>query len=157
MFEALDAELLILVGDRRVGRAGDGDIGAEIDLALQRIGEIEADAGIGGLVVDLVIEDAEAVFLAQILISGAHVGIVLAREAGVIGVKRDAPGFVARLQIAERRQRFGLRWRALGVLIGGVGGGRGVGEEFVAAFRLGVVGGLAEPCERQPRRRVLRR
>src|SRR6185437_2297889 len=26
-----------------------------------------------------------------------------------------------------------------------------------AAFRLGVVGGLAEPCERQPRRRVLRR
>ena len=46
---------------------------------------------------------------------------------------------------------------ALGYLIGGIGGGRRAGDDFVAAFGLGVVGGLPELGEREPARLVLRR
>ena len=142
VFEALDADLALFVGDRRVGRAGDGDIGDEVGLARERIGEIETDARIGGFVVHLIIEDAEAVLQAQILVYRARVGVVLAFEAGVVGVERDAPGFVARFEIAERRQRFRLRGGRLCVLIGGIGGQRGASDDLVAPVGFGVVGGL---------------
>ena len=54
-------------------------------------------------------------------------------------------------EIAEQRQRLGLRRRAGRALIGGVGGGLAALDQVVAAGRLCVVGRSAELGERQPR------
>ena len=81
VLKAVDAELLLLHGDGGVGRARNGDIGREIDLAArQRIGELEADARRGSIRIDLVVGDAEAVLLPQRLV-GAR---------GCSGCRREA-------------------------------------------------------------------
>ena len=109
VLDALDADLLVLGRDRGVGRAGDRDIGGEVGLARQRLGEIEADARRRRFVVDLVVDDAEAVLLAHVLVDLARVFVVVTVEAGAVGVERRAPHFVAGEEIAERRQRLGLQ------------------------------------------------
>ena len=109
VLQALDADLLVLVRDRRARGAGHRHVGREIGLARELLGEGEADARIGRFVVDLVVEDAEAVLLAQGLVGLADVEIVAPVERGLVGVERAAPGAVPRLEIAERRQRRGLR------------------------------------------------
>ena len=111
VLQALDADLLVLVRDRRVRGAGHRHIGREVGLARELLGKGEADARIGRLVVDLVVEDAEAVLLPQSLVGLADVEVVAPVERGLIGVERAAPRAVAREQVAERRQRLGLRVR----------------------------------------------
>ena len=74
VLEAFDAELLVLVRDGGVRRAGDRDIGREIGLARQRVGEVEADARLGRFVVDLVVDNAEAVLLPHGLVGLPDVG-----------------------------------------------------------------------------------
>ena len=67
VLQALDAKLRLLDRDRRIGIAGHGNERSEIDLAApQRIGELKADAGLIHIVVDLVIDDAEAMLLAHV-------------------------------------------------------------------------------------------
>ncbi|THD47754.1 MAG: peptidoglycan-binding protein [Bradyrhizobium sp.] len=154
MLDAFDADLLILGRDRGVRGASDGDIGREVCLMRQRLGEIEADAWRGRFIVDLVIDDAETVFLTQVLIDLAHVLIVAAIEAGVIGVERWAPHFVPREEIAKQRQRLGLLRRGGRVLKGGVSGGLAMLDEIVAAVRLRFVRLRAKPGEREPACRV---
>src|SRR4051812_11507353 len=97
VLQSFDAELLILGRDRRVGGAGHGNIGREIDApARQRLGELEAGAGRSGFVVDLVVENAEAVLFAQALIRRAYGRRVIAGEAHTISVERRPP-FLPRL------------------------------------------------------------
>ena len=101
MLQPLDANLLIFRADRAVGRAGDGDIGREIRLARQRLGELEANPRRGGIIVDLVVGDAKSIFFAQILVGLADVEVVAPVETGAIGVERGTPHFAPRKQIAQ--------------------------------------------------------
>ena len=114
--------------------------------------------GLVELVVDLVVEDAEAVLLAQRLVGLAHVERVASVERRLVGVERAAPRAVPREQAAERRQRIGLGGRRRRALVGGVRGGRPLRDEIPAVVRLGVVGldrdiGVGEPVDRVLRRR----
>ncbi len=140
VLEALDANLLILVGDGGVRRTGDGDIGRKIRLALELLGEVETDAGRSRFIVDLVVEDAEPVALAHVLVGLADVDRIAPGERGAESVERRAPHLAPREKIAENRQRVGLRGGRRRPLIGGVGRGRAAGHEIVAAIQLGVVG-----------------
>ena len=150
VLQAFDADLLVLIRDRRVGRTGHRDIGRKIGAARERLGEGETDARRGGFVVDLVVENAEPMLGAHRLVGLAHVGRVVAVERSLERVERGAPLLVAREQISEVGERRGLSVRGGRALIGGVGGGRSAGDEFVAVVRLGVVGrgrdrGVGEP------------
>ena len=91
--------------------------------------------------------------LAHGLVGLAHVDVVAPVERGLESVERAAPGFVAGEQIAEHRERQGLRVGRSGMLVGGVGRGRALGDELVAAIRLGVIGldrdaGVGKPARR---------
>ncbi len=119
--------------------------------------KVKQTRGLAELVVDLVVEDAEAVLLPQSLVGLADVEIVAPIERGLIGVERAAPCAVAREQVAERRERLGLRIRARRALVGGVGGGRALGHEVPAIVGLGVVGLDRDPGVGDPVRGVLRR
>ena len=147
MLDALDAKLRVLGRDGGVGIAGHRDIGGEIDLAeLQRIRELEADARRGRIRIDLVVDDAEAVLLAQILIGRADIGVVDTIEAGAVGVERGAPALTIGVDLAEERQRLRLVGRGRGALIGGVGGVDGAFAQDV--FLAAVLGLDREGCAR---------
>ncbi len=108
-------------------------------------------------VVDLVVENAEAVLLAHRLVGLAHVDVVAPVERGLEGVERAPPDFVPGEQVAERRERQGLRVGRRGMLVGGVGGGRAARDEFLAIVRLGVVGLDRDIGVGEPARRIFRR
>ena len=157
MFEAFDADLLVLAGYRRVGGAGDRDIGREVGLAGERLGEVETDARISRFIVDLVIDDAEAVFLAQVFVSLADVLAVAPLEAGAVGFKRGAPVLMPHKEIGEQGERARLIGRAAGALIGGIGRRGRALHQLPAPVRLRVVGGGAESREGDPVDVILRR
>src|SRR5258707_8365716 len=94
--------------------------------------EVEADARQGGFVVDLVVENAEAVLGPHRLISLAHVNRVTAVERGLEGVERGAPLLVAREQIGEHGKRRSLRVGYRRMLIGGIGRRRAAGDHLVS-------------------------
>src|SRR5271166_4214543 len=104
MLEALDAELLVLVGYGGLRRSGDRNIGREIGLSRQRVGEVETDARRGRFVVDLVVEDAEAVLGAHRLVGFSDVDRIATVERGFQGVEGWTPLLVTREQIAKDRQ-----------------------------------------------------
>src|SRR5271163_1935312 len=91
VLEAFHTNLLLLARKGRVRRARHRDVGREVRLAGERLGKIEAYAGRSRLVVHLVIDDAEAVLLPEILVNLARVLVVATVEAGTIGVERGAP------------------------------------------------------------------
>ena len=132
MLQTLDADLLLLVGDGGIGRAGHRDEGREIDpTARQRLGELEAGARRGGIIVDLVVENAEAVFFAQFGVGGAHGLRVHAVERCLVGVERKPPELLPGVEFAEQVQRGGFLRRRRRALIGVVAGGIGVLLELV--------------------------
>ena len=101
--------------------------------------EVEADARQGGFVVDLVVENAEAVLGAHRFIGLAHVDRIVAVERGLQGVQGWAPLLVARQQISEHGERRGLRVGRRRMLIGGIGRCRALADHLVAVVRLRVV------------------
>ena len=139
VLQALDADLLVLGRNRRARRARHRDEGREVGLAGDRVGEIEASARRGGFVVDLVVENAEAVLLAQVFVGRADVGEIIALQAGAIGIERGAPFFVAGEHVGERRQSRRLVVGIRAQLVGGVGGGGAARDIFVASVRFGIV------------------
>src|SRR5664279_6445336 len=80
VLEALDANLLVFARHRRIRGAWDCDVGREIRLARERLGKIEAHARRRRLVVDLVIQDAKAVLLAQVFIDLSRVRVIAPLE-----------------------------------------------------------------------------
>ena len=158
VLQTLDTDLLVLVRDRGARRARHGDIGGEIGLARKRLGEGEADARISRFVVDLVVEDAEAVLRAHRLVNLPDIEIVAPVKRSLQGVERAEPGAVPRQKIAEGRQRCRLGVGRHGALIGGVSGDSALGDQIPAVVGLRVVGldrdiGVAEPVRRILRRR----
>ena len=132
VLEPLDANLLLFAADGAARRAGNGDIGGKIGLSRERLRELETDARRRRIIVDLIIQDAKAVFLAQIFVNLVAVDIVMPIEAGAIGVDRRAPHFPAHEEIAQHRQRFGLGPRRGEAFIGGISGGRAAFAQFIA-------------------------
>ena len=155
MLDAFDADLLVVGGDRRAGRAGHRDIGREVGFLRQGLGEGKANPRRGGFIVDLVFEDAEAVLLAQVLVGGAGVDVVAPLQARLVGVEGGPPHFVPGEEVGQRRQRLALRRGRAQQSEGRVGGGSASADQIVAVIGFGVVGLRGEPCQRQPVRRVL--
>ncbi len=155
MFEALDADLLVLVRDRGIGRPGNRDVGRKIRLSRELLGKVETDARRGRFVVDLVIENAEAVLGAHGLVGLAHVDCVAPVQRRLQGVKRRAPKLVARQKVCEHGKRCGLRVRRRRAQIGGVGRGRPASDELITVVRLRVVGLDRDARVSEPVRGVL--
>ena len=75
VLEALDAELALLHRECGLVLAADGDERREVGaLARQVLGELEADARRGGIRIDRVVEQPEAVVLPHALVFLAHLG-----------------------------------------------------------------------------------
>ena len=156
VLEAFHANLLLLARKGRVRRARHRDVGCEIRLAGERLGKIEAHPGRSRLVVHLVIDDAEAVLLPEILVDLARVLVVATVEARAIGVEGGAPGLVPREEIAEQGERLGLGGGGARAAVGGVGGGLAARDHIVTPVRLRIVRLRAELGEREPCAGVLR-
>ncbi|GJE71390.1 hypothetical protein CHKEEEPN_2936 [Methylorubrum podarium] len=123
MLEAVDADLGALRRDGGVGRARDGDVGGVIGLRDEALREGEADPRRGGVRIDLVVEDAEAVLRAQALVGRAGLRLVPDREARPVGLQRRPPLGLGRLDLAEPGERPRLVRRILGAEVALVGGG----------------------------------
>ena len=133
VLQAVDAELRVLGRDRGVRRAGHRNEGSEVDAPLgQRLREVEAHPRRGGIRVDLVVGDAEAALLAQLLIGLAQGRLVGELKACRIGVERRPPVLAHDVEIAEEGERLGLGRACRRALIGDVGGGRTALPELVA-------------------------
>ena len=86
------------------------------------------------------------------LVGLAHVDRVAPVERGLERVERRAPKLVAREQIGKSGERLGLRIGRGRAQIGGVGGGRPVGDEVIAVIRFRIVSldgdiGVSEPVD----------
>ena len=157
VLQALDAELLVGGGQRRLVGAGQYDERREVGARRQGFGELEAGTRRGGVGVNAVIEDAEAVLLAQLFVLSAHIGDLAQFEREPQRVKRRPPHLALAERMAEKRQAVGLFGAARGPLVGEVGGGRGALEQELA---LVVVGGTDlhdRARQAQPRGAVGRR
>ena len=138
VLQALDAELLVGGGQRRLVGAGQYDERREVGAQRQGFGELEAGARRGGVGVNAVIEDAEAVLLAQLFVLSAHIRDLAQLEREPQRIERRPPHLALAEGVAEKRQAVRLFGAARGPLVGDVGGGRGAFEQELAFV---VVGG----------------
>ncbi len=125
VLQALDAELLVLGGNGGLVGAALRDERREIGALGEFFRELEADAGRGGIGIDGVIEQAEAMIGAQLLVLAADIGGFAQVEGQPQRVERGAPQLALAERVAERRQRLGLLARGGRALVGDVGGRRG--------------------------------
>ena len=103
--------------------------GREVGALGEVLGELEADAGRGGIGIDAVVEQPEAVLVAQLLILAADVGDLAQVERQPQRIQRRPPHLAVGERPAEHGQRIGLVLRVAGALIGDVGRGRGALQE----------------------------
>ncbi|GMA77820.1 hypothetical protein GCM10025880_42370 [Methylorubrum aminovorans] len=139
MLEPIDADLGALRRDGGVGRARDGDVGAVIGLRDEAFREGETDSRRGGVRIDLVVEDAEAVLLAQLLVGRAGLRLVSDREARAVGLQRRPPLGLRRLDLTEPGQRPRLVRRISGAQVALIGGGARAALQLKPS---GVIGAL---------------
>ena len=130
MLEPLDAELAVLRRQRGPVLAGDGDERREIGaLARQVLGELEAGARRGGIGVDRVVEQPEAVILAQALVLLPHLGDLAQVERDAQRIERRPPHRAIGVGARDHHEALGLLGRVAGALIGDIGRGRGALEQ----------------------------
>src|SRR5215831_10615160 len=92
VLEALDAELPLLRGERGLVLAADADEWREVGaLARQVLGELEADARRGGIRIDRVVEQPEAVILTHALVLLTHLGDLARLERNAQCIERRTP------------------------------------------------------------------
>ena len=92
VLEALDAELPLLHRECGLVLAADGDEGREVGaLARQVLGELEADARRGGIRIDRVVEQPEAVLLTQALVLLPHLGDLAQLERNAQRIEGRTP------------------------------------------------------------------
>ncbi len=109
MLEPLDAELPVLDRQRRLVLAGDGDERREIGaLARQVLGELEADPRRGGVGIDRVVEQPEAVVLAHALVLLPHLGHLAQVEREPQRVERRPPQRAVGIAARDHHQALGL-------------------------------------------------
>ena len=131
--------------------AVDGDELGEVDLpARQGLGELQAQARGGGLRFGLVVDHAEAVLGAQLVVELVHARVVGEGEARLKSVDGGAP-VGAPLQCGgENDECVRLQLRFLRALVGEVGRARGVHRKIVALAALVGIGLDREQRARKP-------
>ncbi len=131
--EAIDAELLAVGRNGLRVLAVDGNELREVDLLVREVlGELQAQARGGGLRFGLVVDHAEAVLGAQLLVGSAHLAVVGEREARLQSIDRGAPERAALERVAEHGERTRLVAVVLRSAVGDVGGAGGVHRQVVA-------------------------
>ena len=149
VLEAFDADLPILHRERRLVLTADRDERREIGApARQVLGELEAGARRGCIRIDRVVEQPEAVFLAQALVLLTHVGDLAQLERDAQRVERRPPHRAIGIAATEHQQALGLLAGIAGALIGEIGGGGGALEQqgaFAVIARTDLQNGLCEP------------
>ena len=125
MLEAFDAELLVLHRDRRLVLAGDGHERREIGaLARQLFRELETDARRGGIRIDGVVEQAEAVIAAHPFVLLADVRHLAQFERDAQRIERRTPDRAIGIGARDHHQALGFLAGIGRALIGDIGGGR---------------------------------
>jgi hypothetical protein len=148
--ETFDAELLAFGDDALRIVAVDRDELGEIHLpARQALGELQAQARGGRLRFGLVVDHAEAVLGAQLLVGQAHLRIVGERQARLQGVDGGPPVGATLERVGEHDEGLRLQGGLLRALIGEVGRARGIDGKVVA---LAALVGVGRDCEQRARK-----
>ena len=125
VLEALDAKLLAFRCQRRLVAARQRHERREVDALGEVLGELEAGARRRRVGIDGIIEQPEAVLVAQLLVLAAHIGDLAHVERQPQRIQRRTPQLAVGHRAAEHGQRVRLFAGIAGALIGDVGGGRG--------------------------------
>src|SRR5262249_60580086 len=129
VLEALDAELPLLRGERGLVLPADADEGREVGaLARQVLGELEADARRGGIRIDRVVEQPEAVILTHALVLLTHLGDLARLERSAQCIERRTPLHAVGIGARDHDQTLGLFGGVAGALIGDICAGGGATE-----------------------------
>jgi hypothetical protein len=152
MLEPVDADLGALRRDGGVGRTGDGDVGGVVGLRDEAFGEGEADPRRGGVRIDLVVEDAEAVLGAQPLVGRAGLRVLLDPKARPVGFQCRPPIGLGGLDLSEPGQRPRLVRRIPGTQVALIGGGARAALQLEPG---GIVGALLVVAGRNGRAGVV--
>ena len=134
VLEALDAQLAVLGGQSGLVLAGDGDERREVDATAGKpFGELEAHPRRGGVRIDRVVEQPEAVFLAHAFVLLTDVGDFAQIERDAKRIQRRPPHRAVGIAACDHHQAVGfLGGISATALIGDVGGGGGALEQFGA-------------------------
>ncbi len=132
VLQALDAKLLILGRDRGIGKTRGGYERQVIGVAQgKRFGKLEARARRGGLIVDLVVENAKPMFFAEILINVAHLRDIGEIKARAVSIERGTPHASLGVDFAEPGERHRLLRLGAGPLISEIGSRRTLRLELI--------------------------
>ncbi len=149
VLQALDADLLLFGRDCGRLDACDADEGGKIDASRrQRLGKLETDARRGRILVDLVIENTEAISLAFLGVGRADGGDIDKVETRLVSIQRQAPELALGEEIANLRERGRLFGLGRGLLIGKIGGCRRGLVDIVGIARRAHRAGIGKPSGR---------
>ena len=151
VLQALDAKLLILGRDRGIGKPRGGYERREVGVAQgKRFGKLEARARRGGLIVDLVLENAKPMLFAEVLIDIAHLRDIGNIEARAIGIEGGTPHASLGKDFAEPGERHRLFRLGTRPLIGDIGGRRTLRLELIIVLRRDRRARIGDPGARDP-------
>src|SRR5581483_6099175 len=109
MLETLDAKLALVGRERRPVHAGNRNERREVSLlARQFLRKLETGTRRGSVGIDLVAEDAEAVFGTQRLVLAAQVRALTQFKREPHGIERRPPDFALCQHLAKQRKAVGL-------------------------------------------------
>ena len=129
VLQPLDAKLLAFRGQRRLVSAGLRHEGREVDAFGQFLRELEAGARRSAVGIHGVIEQAEAVLVAQLLILSADIGDLAHVERQPQRIERRPPQFAVGHRPAKHSERIRFLTGIAGALISDVGRRRGALEQ----------------------------
>ena len=135
-------------GQRRLVVAGQRQERREVGALGEILGELEAGARRGRVGIDGVIQQPEAVLVAQLLILAADIGDLAQVERQPQAIQRRPPQLALGHRAAEHGQRVGLLAGIAGALIGDIGRGRGALQQeglFAGVRRPDLENGAGQP------------
>ena len=157
VLQALDADLAAFGLDALRRRLVDGDEGRVVDAGLDQIfGELRADARRGGVGLDRMLDDAEALARLQVFIFGADGSGIHQREARLIGLERRAEEVAAVEPDGDDGQRIGARRGGAQQQVGVEGRRRRVALQLRGLLAVEALHGKHGAGELQPQRAVIR-
>ncbi len=129
VLQPFDAELPVLARQCRLVGAGQRHERSEIGALGEVLGELEAGARARRVGIDGVIEQPEAVLVAQPFILAAHIRHLAQVERHAQRIQRRPPQLALRQRPPEHGQRLGLLAGIAGALIGDIGRGGGAFQQ----------------------------
>ncbi len=132
MAQALDADLLFVRGHRRLVDALHRDERREVGLGRERIGELDAGARRGDVGIDRIVEHAEAVRFAQVIVERFELRRFAALQREFQRIERRAPEFAVGINAADDFERFGFLRAVGGAPVRKIGRRRGPIPDDVA-------------------------